>query len=246
MKDISRTLAKLQVSKDGISVYMLLLKRGISSVSDIARLGELHRPRAYEVIRDLTEKELIVPVMRGKRIFYEAASPRRLRYMVGLLAEEIESVIPSLELLQSTRREETTHVEQLSGKQGLAHAFMDVVDSLGKGDVFYRVGAERDQKVVDGYVPREYRALRDKKQLERLVITSKRIGSAKKARMERTIRLIAEGDELFENNVIQFIYGNKISLLDFNTEKAIIIENEAMAAFQKKLFLTLYKHLPQL
>lgn len=246
MKDISRILAKLQVSTDGISVYMLLLKRGVSSMSEIAHLGELHRPRAYEVIRDLAEKELVVVVTRGKRTFYEAASPRRLRYMVGSLAEEIESVIPQLETLQSTRTDAATHVEQLSGRQGLAYAFMDVVDSLAKGDVFYRIGAERDQKTVDSYVPREYRALRDKKQLERLVITSKRIGSAKKARMERTIRLIGEGDELFENNVIQFIYGNKMSLLDFNTEKAIIIENEAMAAFQKKLFLTLYKHLPQL
>jgi hypothetical protein len=133
----------------------------------------------------------------------------------------------------------------LRGEEGLALCFLDVVTSLKKGEVFYQINSAKDQPYVDTIVPETYRPIRDAKELERRTITTRYVGSHKKPRLERSIRYIENSDELFEHNVIQFIYGSKIALLDFNTLTGTIIENKAIAEFQKSIFSTLYKHLPQ-
>ena len=47
----------------------------------------------------------------------------------------------------------------------------------------------------------------------------------------------------WQDNVIEIIYGNKVAYIDLNSESAFIIENEKIAAFQRKLFLLLYDRL---
>ena len=49
---------------------------------------------------------------------------------------------------------------------------------------------------------------------------------------------------LFDQNIIQLIYGDRISLIDPNTERVVIIENKALADFQKVIFRQLYDKLP--
>jgi hypothetical protein len=52
------------------------------------------------------------------------------------------------------------------------YVFSDIINSLEAGDVFYRVSSERDVDLANKYLPKNYREIRDKKQLERYVIMS--------------------------------------------------------------------------
>jgi hypothetical protein len=91
---------------------------------------------------------------------------------------------------------------------------------------------------------REYRALREAKELERFVITGKKSYEKKHVDLTRAIKMVPPDFDLFEHDVSQLIYGSNILLIDYASETAIRIENPTMAQFQKKLFQLLWKLLP--
>ena len=47
----------------------------------------------------------------------------------------------------------------------------------------------------------------------------------------------------FEYNVSQFIYNDKVAVIDLEKEKAFIIQNKEYAEFQKAIFKTLFRKL---
>jgi sugar-specific transcriptional regulator TrmB len=195
-----------------------------------------------ELLENLENKGFIDVVADGRRKKYSATSPHVVVEKAKSVLSGAKSVLPDL-LSQQKMSQPQHSIRTLEGEEGLSACFLDVVTSLDKGDVFYRISSAKDQTYVDSLVPAEYRPLRDAKQLERQVITSRQVGSQKKSRLERSIRYLDKSDEVFEHNVIQFIYGDTISLLDFNNLTGTIIKNKAIADFQKSLFSTLYKRL---
>jgi adenylate kinase family enzyme len=63
----------------------------------------------------------------------------------------------------------------------------------------------------------------------------------KKRKLEREEKIVSSKDILLDDNIMFTIYGDKISLIDFNKETAIVIESPEMARFQEKIFRLLYK-----
>ena len=129
----------------------------------------------------------------------------------------------------------------LEGKKGIRFVFHDLVHSLNKGEIFYKYSSRKSTKLPDDCLPKGYRALRDKKQLERFVITSEQLKSIKKKRLERSIKTIPTDFDLFEYDITQLIYKNKIAFIDYSSMTAILIESPLLASFQKRLFQLLYK-----
>jgi hypothetical protein len=117
------------------------------------------------------------------------------------------------------------------------------VASLKHGEVFYRYSTASDLRRANSYLPHDYRMRRDAKQLERYLITSETQARDKQSRLERAIKTVPAKYDLFDQNVTQIIYGNKVALIDYNTETALVIENSKIAEFQRKLFMLLYKKL---
>ena len=134
-------------------------------------------------------------------------------------------------------------IKVLEGKKGIGYVFSDVVNSLQKGETFYRYTSEKDLDKVNSYLPKDYRQRRDAKHLERLVISNTVSGKQKKPRLERFIKFIPPEDAQFNQNIIQLIYGNKIAIIDLNKEMSIILQNQLLADFQKTIFKLLYKKL---
>ena len=65
----------------------------------------------------------------------------------------------------------------------------------------------------------------------------------KRPRLEREIKVVPPDFDLFEYNVSQVIYGNKVAVIDYNTETAVVIENPTVARFQGKIFELLFRKL---
>lgn len=212
------------------------------SIGQLVETTDFYRPRIMELLHRLEEKELVEKVVVGKRTHFKAASPHVLVERAKKILQETKHTVPELLAFQQ-KQQQKDGLRVLRGEEGLALCFLDVVTSLKKGDVFYQFNSAKDQTYIDSVVPDTYRPLRDAKELERKTITTRYVGRHKQPRLERSIRYIEDSDEVFEHDVIQFIYGNKISLLDFNTLTGTIIENQAIADFQKSVFLTLYKRL---
>lgn len=85
--------------------------------------------------------------------------------------------------------------------------------------------------------------MRDQKQLERKVITNIPNKESKHVRLEREIKVVPPDFDLFEYSVSEIIYGNKVAVIDYNTETAVVIENATIAKFQQKIFELLFRKL---
>lgn len=241
-EQLARSVMGLGLSHNAAQLYQCLLERGNMGVSMLARETKLHRPTVYSELEKLQHVSLVVQRVRGKRIHYEASHPNVLAERVEALAQETRDLVPHLMRLYGG--ETSVAVKILTGREGFAAAYMDIVLTLPQGGTFYHYSAVRDQERVDSYVPREYRDVRDRKGLERLTIASPYVQGKKQPRLERYLKVLTRSSDLFGQNVDLFIYGDRVSTFSFDEERVVIIEDPAVADFQRRVFLTLFSLLP--
>lgn len=239
--DSLRIFTALGYSESEHQIYRTLLESGPLSVADIAKKTNLHRPTVYQLIPHLIDRQLVSSVVKGKRTVFSAESPETLKKAFDDVSTEIQAAIPEL-LELYTQKSVRPVIRFFDGPQGLRFVFNDVVHSLKKGDVFYRYSSKTDEVNAEKYMPSDYRAIRDAKQLERFVISNETTARTKGKRLERATKLVPK-EMSFDLNVTQIIYGNKVAILDYNTEQALIIENTKIAEFQKTIFKLLYAKL---
>lgn len=235
-------LRQLGLSKNATLVYLALLKSGPETIARIAINAGIERPLVYKALPELVKGGLMAKAPRGKRSYYSARSPGKLRELLSALTTSLEHTLPTLEerfALSGDR----PHVTYLEGRTGIVSVYEDIIETLPRGGVFYRYSSGLGARKHEHYVPKDYRAKRDAKKLERYVITNKQTAARKSSRLERAVKSIPEGSDLFAYNVTELIYGTKTAFVDYNTESAIIIENPIIAKFQERLFKLLYQRL---
>jgi len=119
---IELELRKLGLTEKEVKVYLAGLELGPSSVQNIAKIAELARPTAYEIIKKLEKKRLFVEAkQKGKKVFI-AQSPETILGILRTQKREIEEkerefirIIAALEARYS--KEEGIRV--FKGKEGL-------------------------------------------------------------------------------------------------------------------------------
>ncbi len=233
-------LRRIGLGKNETDIYLSLLESGPGTVSDIARQTGLHRPIVYKHLPSLKEQGLVTVSKKGERAVFVAESPERLEKLLDDARAQLLAVLPELSAsFQSNGKRPT--VKTLDGKKGIRFVFDDLVRTLKRGDTFYRYSSARQSR--DAYLPTNYRSERDAKRLERFVITSQARANEKRPRMERGMKVIPEKYGLFDFDVTELVYANKVAFVDYNTETALIVENSAFASYQRALFRVLYDKL---
>lgn len=241
MKSIE-TLKKLGLSGNRADVYVSLLEISPATISELARKSGIHRPLLYKALPELEKIGLVTSGPRGKLRQYFAEEPTKLSNLFANLENELNELLPQLRSIYRTQDSKPV-VKLYTGKNGVSLVFSDVLTTLGRGDVFYRYSSARSIEKNDKYLPKDYREKRDAKRLERFVITSKDASRTKKPRLGRSIKIIPEDYDLFDYDITQLIYADKVAFIDYNTETAIIVENKIFARFQRSLFKLLYSKL---
>lgn len=243
---IELILNRLGLPKHSGTIYTLLSRGEPLLATAIIKKTKLHRPAAYRALRELLKDTFIITKKIGKRRYYEAADPSRI---TAAFKNEEASSSTAVALL---RRE--TGVEKISlpggttlrfytGTTAITRIFADIIAKLHNRETFYRYTSETDTDFVNKYLPKNYRALRDKKKLERQVISNPLSASKKHSRLERFIHTLPQGDEVFSQNIIQLIYGDTVAIIDLTNLFGFTIENSTFAEFQKTIFRHLYKRL---
>jgi sugar-specific transcriptional regulator TrmB len=243
---LSIVFSRLGLPTHSAEIYSLLSRRGSCLATTIAKEARIHRPALYRALRALLQEKFVRTELQGRRHLYYAAP-------ASLISSRFKSeAIKVSDLAQSFSRNRTVdHVNLpggakvffLSGPRAISEVFDDVVKRLNHGETFYRYTSERDLSFVNQHLSSSYRAIRDKKKLERLVISNPRSAGQKRSRLERFIRTIPQGDEVFSQNIIQLVYGSRIAIIDLTALEALIIEHRTLADFQKNIFRSLYKKL---
>jgi len=234
-------LEKIGFSPEESAVYSALLVHGPSSISDIIRMTSLHRPKVYGILPVLIQKELVSVMPKGKTKKYVAESPDKIERLFTSLEEEFNKEILNLYEAYETRgkKPEVTFSE---GDVAIRGVFSDIVYSLKKNDTYYRYSSALTLNRKK-YIPRDYRELRDKKGLERLIITNESSKKTINARLGRTVKAIPADSDIFDYDVSQVVYGDKVAFIDYNSKTTITIKNPQIAEFQKKIFRLLFKNL---
>ena len=238
-------LKKLGLSERASTVYLTLLQNGRMSVTDLSKKTKLYRTMVYEAIAELEREGLATMSLKGKYKRYSAESPKKLEAKFLELSNQFDDELAQLTMLERAPMSCRPIVKYVEGQKGISAIYDDIVETLGKGEVFYRyssanVGAESQKR---NYLSKKYRLLRDQKQLERKVITNVPNNARKNPRLERAVKVIPPDFDLFAYNISQIIYANKVAVIDYNTETAVVIENESVAKFQAKIFELLFRKL---
>jgi sugar-specific transcriptional regulator TrmB len=234
-------LEKIGFSGNESALYLALLHAGPSSISEIIRKTGLHRPTAYRVIKSLIEKRMVGVMPKGKWKVYVAESPERLEQIFNNMEDDFNSEIHSLHETYEARGKKPV-VTFAEGDSAIKEVYGDVIHSLKKNDVYYRYSSAMSL-AREKYIPRDYRPLRDKKGLERFIISDEASRKHIKEKLGKRTKFIPADFDLFDLDVSQIIYGNKVALVDFNSKTTIVIENEMIAEFQKRIFKLLYARL---
>ncbi len=233
-------LEALGLTKAEAAVYVDLLIHGIQTVSSIARTSQLHRPAIYRALPSLKQKGLVTARQVGKLVHYAAEPPERLNSLVHTFQNELDELVPTLNQIQ---HKSTPIVRRLNGKAGVYAVYEDIVNTLKKGEEFYRYNAASHEDLLKTGLPKKYEQLRDEKQLERLVISNPDYIKSREPRLEDSLVVVPENFWPFDYNVSQIIYGDKIAFIDYTLPIATIITNPTLAKFQKDIFMMLYRQL---
>lgn len=236
--DLAEVFRRLGLPKHSAEIYETLEKKGALSVSMLGRGSHAHRPALYRALTALSKAGLVSREPRGKRSVYFAKDRSHLRNLFTGTQKEVDKLV-------TERRQSDLPgaIRYFEGVGGIAAVFDDVITHCKRGETFYRYTAERDLDEVNTYLSPDYRKRRDAKRLERWVISNPESGKRKRSRLERFVKFLGTDTEPFHQNAIELIYGKRIAMIDLNTKKCLIIENETLVDFQKTIFRALYKKL---
>jgi sugar-specific transcriptional regulator TrmB len=240
--DIKEIFQRLGLPKHSDTIYKLLGRKGPMIATDICETANLHRPAAYQALASLRARHFVYHSEKGRRKFYHAANPRLIANAFAKTSADVANKIAKISVADDQYKQK--EIRFLNGFKGIQAAFDDVISHMKRGETFYRYTSEKDLNAVNRYLSKNYRALRDKKKLERMVISNPVSGMRKKPRLERFVKFVPQAASLFDQNIIQLVYGDRLSLIDLNTERVLIIENKSLADFQKVIFRQLYDKLP--
>lgn len=238
--ELARLLTAIGLSKHEVAIYMDLLTYGTQTISSISRTCKLHRPAIYRALPHLKEKGLVSERRIGKLIYYAAEPPERLRSLLEVVHQELNTVIPELTQLQQGK---APIVRRLDGKVGIHAVFEDILSTLQKGDEFYRYSSEGKEEMLNVGVPKDYVKRRDAMRLERVVITNPEFVASREPSLEETLKIVPKEFLPFDYGVSQIVYGNKIAFIDYRGQMATIIENSTLAKFQRDIFKMLYRRI---
>ncbi len=240
MEKYIKLFERLGIGEKISRVYLDLLEHGTSNIAEIWRRTWLHRVEVYRAIPLLEEEKLIISIKKWKRTFYRPLSPEHIDEMIRDFERRNSPL--TLELMGKYEKlGKNISVTYQEWPDSVSRVFEDIVESLPYGSVFYRISSEKDVEHANSYLPRNYREKRDKKKLERIVISSSTVARQKKQRLERDLLTLPEEYGKFDENISMTIYGDKISYIDFSHEAAITIDNPLIARFQLDLFRVIEK-----
>lgn len=240
-RSVEKLLATLGFGVSAAPVFEALHAHGVLSMSEIVRLAGVYRPAAYRGIRELIEAGFVTPVPHGKRTRYHAAPKAELVKAFERLVVEGKETVAA----HAAKEAHDTHVGVVvrEGKAAVAAVFDEALMHTKRGDTVYRYTSERNLEEVNALLSPQYRALRDKKQVERLVISNAASATQKRARLERFIKILGSEREPFEQNIIKLIYRDTVAVVDLSLLRVYTIENTQLADFERTVFAALYKRL---
>ena len=235
-------LEKLGLSPNEVKVYLVLLRLGSASATEIAKGSGVHRVNVYDALERLMEKGLVSAVVKINKKYYEAADPDRIVDMLkekerGI--EEVRQILPELKMdyKMASKRQD---VHNFKGREGLKTFFEDILKTLKKGEEVAAFGsAGKGALILPHYLDKW-----EKRRVEagitfKLMFSDTEQGRTRGAQLNKLklteVRYLPKG---LVGPADIYVYGNKtsISLWSEDMPLSILVENKEIADSFRSFF----------
>lgn len=244
-----RELQNLGLTEKEAKVYTTALELGPETVQHIAKVSGINRATTYVQIGLLKDKGLMSEFVKGKKTFFVAESPNRLKNLLSVIEKELElkkteanSVIPGLlSLFESMgERPKVRFFEGIEGTRAMRDDFLSVknkqIESIMNYDKLFQLFPHQQE---------EYTPLRVKKKIHSKVLYWSDGGEQKNANDPKMLRS-AKYMKLskYPLNADITIYDNKIALATYKSAPiGVIIESKEISDSLRAMFYLIWDNL---
>ena len=134
------TLKELGLSDAEAKIYIALLETGSTLAGAIIKKTGLHRGTTYQILQRLKEKGLVSSVIKGKKQYFEPASPERLMDVIIETKEKLQNILPNLKAkLEANKQKQEVTVYY--GTKGIRSVLDKMLEELKPNGEYYDFGA---------------------------------------------------------------------------------------------------------
>ncbi|PJE50728.1 MAG: hypothetical protein COV29_03260 [Candidatus Yanofskybacteria bacterium CG10_big_fil_rev_8_21_14_0_10_36_16] len=233
--EIQKIIQNLGLTEKEAAVYLASLELGDEKLFKIAKTAHIPRTSCYNMVKSLISKGLISVFKTGTGQFYKAESPERLLNSLRENEISLRKILPQLK----SKHQETNNKPRVyfyENAQGIKTILEDI---LIKQHPLMAITSVDDALNVLGDNFRDFINKRHKKYLRVRLLTQKSDYSLElKNRDEQELRRTKFLPVDFIFKTANFIYGNRIAIIDFQRKNpfGLIIEDENISETQRMLF----------
>ncbi len=234
MKDIAHFMQFLGVADGEIKTYQAALKKGSSTVVDIAKETGLSRQAVYDAIGTMTERGLMSSVQVGKKRLFTAEPPSKLlayaKRRDDAMKEQIsdlERSLPALELQIGGAR---PLVRLYEGKEAI-HAYLADVQKNKPKKIFEIADTDAMYELLSS---KDLEPVRNELKRARTEVEGMYFEKSPRPRAKKGYSL-PHGAQPFRANIT--LYDDKVAFVSFSGKVfSVIIENPNIAGALRNMF----------
>lgn len=240
-----KDLAKFGLSDKEAKIYMALLEKGPSTVTEISKKAKITRTNGYHILNSLIIKGLISTYEEKAKMVFTAEPPERIIVMLEEKLKEIEENIQCAKKIlpefKAIYRNPTgkLKVKFYEGVEGIISAYEDTLTS--KSTILGYASVEQQHSFMPGYFP-EYYERRTRRGIPVKAILAYTEESFRIKNMDRAHLRVSQIVPLkFQISPEINIYDDKVAIMSLKEKFGAIIESRDVADACRKLFELAYE-----
>jgi sugar-specific transcriptional regulator TrmB len=230
---LQHLLNKIGFDEKEKNIYLVLLKKGKATASEISEASGIERTLCYSILQKLIGKALVSYVFENNVKYFSSVEPKRLLEDLKEKEKELKDALPKLEELM-LKKDGKTKAEIYQGKEGIKHILKDIVKVRKDYLVFGEEG--RFQEVL----PIE---------TEQFMRKIETVGIKERVLAKEGVNILKSKNSKFKLVPKEYfspsstiVYGNKVAIFVFSDPLLVVlIENKDVAESYRSYFNLLWR-----
>ncbi len=235
-------LEELGLSEAESKVYLALLETGSTLAGPVIKKTGLHRGTTYQILQRLKEKGLVSSVIKGKKQYFQAASPERLMDVLKEKQDKLQEILPNLKAKLKASKEKQD-VTVYSGTKGI-RSVMDKMLEESKNKEYFDFGVSGLFRDVMGPYWDLWQKKKKKYKIKSYVIFNEELKKKKSKLLKDYHGQLRFHPEEYSSITDTMIYRDTIILFIWTAKPpiAIIIKNKENAQSYKNQFKLMWRY----
>ena len=226
-------------------LYLAALELGEANISRLAKKAGIKRTTAYWVVDSLKEKGLISSIKKGNQVYYYGEDPHKIEDLLEEKKSSIRRIMPEL-MSFANLIDRKPKIRYFEGKEAYREVFKDILKYPNSEVLawFDENFISVDQEFFFNHFVPKRKELKiwarviypDNPQTRELVASNQ----------ENLIRSKLANSQNFKMDIEINLYGkNKMGIISYPEQIAVIIESQKIFEAQKNIFELLWNLLPE-